>query len=68
VSGAILLLPHTPSWHGHGETLILHNKQIPWNMSDIENVATDDTEYICIYTHELNSHFWTENWQKAFRK
>jgi hypothetical protein len=29
---------------GMEKTLILHNKQIPWNMSDIENVATDDTE------------------------
>jgi hypothetical protein len=65
-----------PSWRGHGKTLILHNKQIPWNMSGIENMAIDDTEkkyiYIYVYTHRqtqvLNFNFWAENWQKAFHK
>jgi hypothetical protein len=33
-------------------------------MSDIENVATDDTEKknISLQTQEINSHFLVENW------
>jgi hypothetical protein len=55
-----LYSPHMLSWRGHGKTLILHNKQIPWNMSDTETVAPDDTE--CAYIFG-NCNWVATRWQ-----